>query len=333
MSNTATRLITLIFLLQNQPNQKASELAEKLGTSVRTVHRYFAMLDEMGIPVYAERGPYGGFSLVRGYKIPPLIFSLEEAVAVYLGTSLVSEMWGQLYREAAQGALAKLENILPNEQRSEIDWARRSLIATSLHRADPSTFFPILEEYRLMPYVDRWVVSYLAKRMTAAETAQPGSPRPRNSINLSTDTLRDENFAEFVHKRVDRSRLSEGTFTFEFPWDTAVLHAEPLMKLAGKLKPVGCHFTVAGFDGSKTSFDTLKRLRPNFVKLDYSIVKDIGRALAASERAESVTEKCHALAIKTIAEYVESAEALEQLQLVGVDYAQGLAISPPEPLK
>jgi predicted DNA-binding transcriptional regulator YafY len=148
MPNTATRLITLIFLLQSQPNQKASELAEKLGVSLRTVHRYFAMLDEMGIPVYAERGPYGGFSLVRGYKIPPLIFSLEEAVAVYLGTSLVSEMWGELYREAAQGALAKLENILPNEQRGEIDWARRSLIATNLHRANPSTFQPILEDLR-----------------------------------------------------------------------------------------------------------------------------------------------------------------------------------------
>jgi len=148
MSNAATRLITLIFLLQNHPNQKASALAEKLGVSLRTVHRYFEMLDEMGIPVYAERGPYGGFSLVRGYKIPPLVFSLEEAVAVYLGTSLVSEMWGQLYRDAAQGAMAKLENILPNEQRGEIDWARRSLVTTSLHRTDPSTIFPVLEDLR-----------------------------------------------------------------------------------------------------------------------------------------------------------------------------------------
>jgi predicted DNA-binding transcriptional regulator YafY len=148
MSNTATRLITLILLLQNQPNQKASELAGKLGVSVRTTHRYFAMLDEMGIPVYAERGPYGGFSLVRGYKLPPLVFSLEEAVAVYLGTSLVSEMWGGLYREPSQGAMAKLENILPDEQRTEIDWARRSLVATHLHRTDPAAIFPVLDELR-----------------------------------------------------------------------------------------------------------------------------------------------------------------------------------------
>src|SRR5574341_588198 len=148
MSNTATRLITLILLLQSQPNQKASGLAKRLGVSIRTIHRYFQMLDEMGIPVYTERGPYGGFSLVRGYKLPPLVFSLEEAVAVYLGTSLVGEMWGQLYRESAQGAMAKLQNVLPDEQRSEIAWARRSLVATGLHRADPTPLFPMLEELR-----------------------------------------------------------------------------------------------------------------------------------------------------------------------------------------
>ncbi len=147
-STTATRLITLIMSLQRQPNQKAADLAEKLGVSVRTLHRYFGMLDEMGIPIYAERGPYGGFSLVRGYKLPPLIFTPEEATAIYLGTSLVSEMWGRLYQEAANGALAKLENVLPDEQRNEISWAKRSLVATGMHRADPSVLEPTLEKLR-----------------------------------------------------------------------------------------------------------------------------------------------------------------------------------------
>jgi len=148
MANTATRLITLIFLLQNQPNQKASELAKKLGVSLRTVHRYFEMLDEMGIPIYSERGPNGGFSLVRGYKMPPLVFTLEEAVAVALGTGIVEEMWGDLYREAARGALAKLETLLPEEQLREVTWARSSLVATGLHRADLKAQTPALEKLR-----------------------------------------------------------------------------------------------------------------------------------------------------------------------------------------
>ncbi len=89
MANTATRLITLIMLLQRQPNQTAGQLAQALGVSPRTAQRYIAMLDDIGIPVYAERGPVGGYALVRGYKMPPLIFTPEEAVALYLGTSLL----------------------------------------------------------------------------------------------------------------------------------------------------------------------------------------------------------------------------------------------------
>jgi predicted DNA-binding transcriptional regulator YafY len=57
MANTATRLITLIMLLQRQPNQNAPQLAQALDVSVRTGQRYINMLDEMGIPIYAERGP------------------------------------------------------------------------------------------------------------------------------------------------------------------------------------------------------------------------------------------------------------------------------------
>jgi predicted DNA-binding transcriptional regulator YafY len=148
MPNPSTRLLTLIMLLQRQPNQKAADLAAELDVSVRTLHRYFEMLDEMGIPIYAERGPYGGFSLVRGYKMPPLMLSPEESVAVALGTGMVEELWGQLYREPARGALAKMENVLPEEQRQEVAWARRSLVATGMHRSDLDAVAPTLEKLR-----------------------------------------------------------------------------------------------------------------------------------------------------------------------------------------
>jgi predicted DNA-binding transcriptional regulator YafY len=146
MANTATRLITLIMLLQRQPNQTASQLAQALDVSVRTVQRYMTMLDEMGIPIYAERGPYGGYALVRGYKMPPLVFTPEEAVAVYLGTSFLEQVWGRLYQGAVRGALAKLDNVLPDEQRREVAWARRTLLAIGMHQADPNRSAPHLEK-------------------------------------------------------------------------------------------------------------------------------------------------------------------------------------------
>jgi predicted DNA-binding transcriptional regulator YafY len=148
MANTATRLITLIMLLQRQPNQTAAQLAQTLGVSVRTVQRYITMLDEIGIPIYAERGPYGGYALVRGYKMPPLVFTPEEAVAVYLGASFLEEVWGRLYQEAARGALAKLDNVLPDEQRREVAWARQALQVVGMNWADPSLSVPYLEQLR-----------------------------------------------------------------------------------------------------------------------------------------------------------------------------------------
>jgi predicted DNA-binding transcriptional regulator YafY len=146
MVNTATRLITLILLLQRQPNQTGAQLARALDISVRTVQRYITMLDEMGIPIYAERGPHGGYALVRGYKMPPLVFTPEEAVAVYLGTSFLEQVWGRLYQEAARGALAKLDNVLPDEQRREVAWARQTLLAIGMHQADPNRSAPHLEK-------------------------------------------------------------------------------------------------------------------------------------------------------------------------------------------
>jgi predicted DNA-binding transcriptional regulator YafY len=148
MANTATRLITLVMLLQRHPHQSATQLAQTLNVSVRTLQRYIAMLDEMGIPIYAERGPQGGYALMRGYKMPPLIFTPEEAVAVYLGTTLLEEVWGRLYQEAARGALAKLDNVLPDEQRREVAWARQSVVSIGMNWSNPNLSVAYLEQLR-----------------------------------------------------------------------------------------------------------------------------------------------------------------------------------------
>lgn len=196
----------------------------------------------------------------------------------------------------------------------------------------PGTFFPMLQEYRLLPYVDRWVLGRLASWIEEARAKKTDWPVPANGVNLSEDTLREPKFADFVLKTVQGSKLPEGTLIFELGWDTALLNADALKNIRAQLRSAGCLFTLAGFDGSEGSFSFLKAVKPDFVKLTYGIVKDIGRALAASEKAESINQKCHAMGIKTIAEYVESREVLEHLRLVEVDFAQGLIVSAPQRL-
>ena len=196
----------------------------------------------------------------------------------------------------------------------------------------PGTFFPMLQEYRLLPYVDRWVVGRLATWIQDFRAQRPGLPPPAFGVNLAEDTLREAKFTDFVAKNIQISKIPEGTFTFEVGWDTALVHSEDIKLIVSQLRPIGCRFTFAGFDGSDGSFNFLKTLKPDFVKLTYGIVKDIGRALAASERAESINHKLHGMGIKTIAEFVESAEVLEHLKLVEVDFAQGLVIGGPQKL-
>jgi len=135
-------------MLQSRGTLKATELANELGVSERTVHRYMGMLDEMGIPIYSERGPYGGFSLVRGYKLPPLVFTPEEATALYLGSELVKEIWGASYHDAAVAATAKLDNVLPDALRHEVEQVRRGLLVTGWLRRDYGPWAPILDELR-----------------------------------------------------------------------------------------------------------------------------------------------------------------------------------------
>ena len=148
MSNVATRLLSLILLLQSRPNWKAAALAAELDISERTVHRYMAMLEEMGIPIYSERGPYGGFSLVRGYRLPPLIFTAEEATVLYMGANLIKEVWGQTYKEAATAVTAKLDNVLPDDLRQEVARARQSLVVGELTARDYRPWEPTIHTLR-----------------------------------------------------------------------------------------------------------------------------------------------------------------------------------------
>jgi predicted DNA-binding transcriptional regulator YafY len=148
MSNVATRLLSIVLMLQSKPHIKAAEFASELGVSERTVHRYMVMLDEMGIPIYSERGPYGGFSLVRGYKLPPMLFTAEEATVLYLGANLIKEVWGKAYRDAATAATAKLDNVLPDDLRRQVARAEASLAVRGLHRFAPTVWETYIDDLR-----------------------------------------------------------------------------------------------------------------------------------------------------------------------------------------
>lgn len=107
MGSPAGRLLSLLERVQENPGLTAARLADQLGVSERTVRRYVTTLQDLGIPVEAGRGRYGGLRLRPGFRMPPLMLTTDEAVAVTLALAVMRGR-GPDAHGSAETALAKL---------------------------------------------------------------------------------------------------------------------------------------------------------------------------------------------------------------------------------
>jgi predicted DNA-binding transcriptional regulator YafY len=132
MSDTATRLLALLSLLQSRPDWTGTELASRFGVSTRTIRNDIERLRELEYPVDATRGAAGGYRLGAGGKLPPLLLDDEEAVAVAVGLRAATGLAG--IEESSARALAKLEQVLPPRLRPTV-----AALATVVERAPENT--------------------------------------------------------------------------------------------------------------------------------------------------------------------------------------------------
>src|ERR1700730_8633186 len=135
MYHPTTRLLTILELLQTHPHLSGATLARRPEVEPRSVRRYIIMLQEMGMPVEGVRGPGGGYRLRPGFRLPPLLFTEEEATALVLG--LLGAPWLEidLSSVAVEGALAKVYRVLPIKGRERLQ-AISSPITLSPHRQE-----------------------------------------------------------------------------------------------------------------------------------------------------------------------------------------------------
>ena len=132
------RVLTVLELLQSHSSMTGPELARRLEVNVRTVRHYIEMLQDLGIPVEAERGRYGAYHLRPGYKLPPLIFTEEEAIVLTL--SLLMARGGRTnMAPAVEGVLAKVERVLPDAVRTRVQAVQRTVaVRDESRRVAPS---------------------------------------------------------------------------------------------------------------------------------------------------------------------------------------------------
>lgn len=120
MDRPTTRVLAILELLQARGTVSGAELSQRLGVDRRTVRRYIAQLEELGLPITAERGRNGGYALVAGFKLPPMMFNDDEAVALAVGLVAARSLGLGAAALAVPSAQAKLERVMPEALKRRI---------------------------------------------------------------------------------------------------------------------------------------------------------------------------------------------------------------------
>jgi len=185
----------------------------------------------------------------------------------------------------------------------------------------PGEFLPQAERFGLAPEIDRWVVS------KAAAMARDR----RVEVNLSAKSIGDPTLPGFIELELMAAGADPANVVFEITETAAAEDFEQARKLADRLTRLGCGFALDDFGTGFGSFTYLKHLPVSFIKIDIDFVRELTDDAADRQVVNAIIGVARNFGIETIAEGVESAETLELLAEMGVDYAQGFHIGRPAP--
>ncbi|MFQ5608755.1 MAG: putative bifunctional diguanylate cyclase/phosphodiesterase, partial [Woeseiaceae bacterium] len=194
-----------------------------------------------------------------------------------------------------------------------------------------SAFFSAAERYQMMPQIDRWVVSKTIARLGANKTVVDGG-HALFSINLSGQSLGDDDILEFVEDELAESGIASESIGFEVTESAAVSNLAKAQYFIDALHERGCHISLDDFGAGLSSFAYLKNFRVDTLKIDGSFIRDITDNRISESMVAAITQVAKVMELQTVAEYVESEETRKLICDLGVDFAQGHAIGKPEPL-
>ena len=198
----------------------------------------------------------------------------------------------------------------------------------------PADFLPAAERYNMMPSIDRWVIN-TAMGMYNKVAAQNGTVGKRMifTINLSAESMADEHFLEFIQNQIKSHGVKPSDFCFEITETVTISNMTTASKFIHELKALGCTFALDDFGSGFSSFNYLKNMPVDYLKIDGSFVKDMDENAVNSAMVEAINNLGHVMGIKTIAEFVRNRQILDRLKDLGIDYAQGYEIAKPQSLK
>jgi diguanylate cyclase (GGDEF)-like protein len=194
----------------------------------------------------------------------------------------------------------------------------------------PGPFIAEAERAGAMGLVDRWVIRQVCAWISTLMDRQRQVPEV--AVNLSGQSLRDDDFTDYVLAQLSEYGVGTSKLCFEF---TEAGAAENLTKAADFVRTlgnVGCKFSLDDYGSNPADHDYLRQLPVDYVKIDGSLVRRVHESEADRALVRAINDLAHFLGQETIAECVETPEAVEPLQLIGIDLLQGWGVGMPRSL-
>jgi len=191
----------------------------------------------------------------------------------------------------------------------------------------PGRLIPAAERFRHMPEIDRWVIRN-ALKLIARHGAEQGLSS--YAINLSGQSLGQEDLLDFVKREILRSGVKPGLVTFEITETAAIRNVSHAARFMTELKKMGCQFSLDDFGSGLSSFGYLKMLPVDYLKIDGSFVRNMVHDEHDHSIVVAITQIAKTLKIGCVAEFIENEATLLALKEIGVDYGQGYFLHRPE---
>ncbi|MCK4705967.1 MAG: EAL domain-containing protein, partial [Gammaproteobacteria bacterium] len=195
----------------------------------------------------------------------------------------------------------------------------------------PNAFIPAAERYNLMNLVDRKVI--YETFLFIKKYSEKDDNNTHYSINLSGNTLGDEGIINYIQTMVNEFEIDTKIICFEITETIAIKNLHYAKSLIKDLKSMGFKFALDDFGSGLSSFQYLKNLPVDFLKIDGNFVADMVNNNIDHAMVAAINQVAHTMGIQTIAEYVENDQIIKKLQDLNVDFGQGYGIEQPKPIE
>lgn len=194
----------------------------------------------------------------------------------------------------------------------------------------PGAFLPAAERFGIMPDLDRWVIENTLEWMVSRQNE--GQSVPVCAINVSGKSISDAKFRDYLLDTVSHAAVPAENICFEMTETAAVSNLTSTVEFMKIMKNTGCQFALDDFGSGMSSYNYLRNLPVDFIKIDGAFVSPLMSDETCVVMVRAIGEIARVMGIKTIAEFVENDNIRSKLEQLDIDLVQGYGVGKPQEL-